>query len=429
MSSLQAACADNFYHPPDWDPRKSSRAEHAEGGRKHLSKEDKWKAHPLRERAKKLATEGILTIRFEMPYNVRCLGCGNHIAKGVRFNAEKKTIGKYLSTNILSFRFLCHCEDGTSRTSRLTNPHWIEIQTDPKNAEYVVAEGAVRVSDPALLTSEELGVEATLDSEEADKRSANPFYKLEAAALAGPVGAAAAAGGSGHGGESGGESGGGSGRIRLFGQPAGQQKPGQWLESLQGLRDADWEDDYEANRHLRKLHRSKRKSDLMRTAINQVKGIRIPLPEADHPEDIATSEAAPLHTAKRRRESLAASQPRVQLLAGSIFGGSTPGLRQGSHSQQPLHRRSGLRPPDEQEQERLRLVQLRHQRGMRITNQATEPSMPRARKGSTGAILVAAAGAPSATPASSEPQPPSLPPPGLNRHSLVAYSDSEDGEE
>ena len=229
----------------------------------------------------------------DAPYNVRCLGCGNHIAKGVRFNAEKKTIGKYLSTNILSFRFLCHCEDGTSRTSRLTNPHWIEIQTDPKNAEYVVAEGAVRVSDPALLTSEELGVEATLDSEEADKRSANPFYKLEAAALAGPVGAAAAAGGSGHGGESGGESGGGSGRIRLFGQPAGQQKPGQWLESLQGLRDADWEDDYEANRHLRKLHRSKRKSDLMRTAINQVKGIRIPLPEADHPEDIATIEAAP----------------------------------------------------------------------------------------------------------------------------------------
>ena len=127
------------------DPRKKSRAEHAAGV---SSKKDKWKAHPLRERAKKLATEGVLTVRFEMPYNIRCIGCGNHIAKGVRFNAEKKTIGHYLSTKILSFRMPCHCEDGTSRTDQRRNPHWIEIHTDPKNAEYVVADGAVRVSDP-----------------------------------------------------------------------------------------------------------------------------------------------------------------------------------------------------------------------------------------------------------------------------------------
>ena len=80
MSSLAAARADNFYHPPDWDPRKKSRAEHAAGV---TSKQDKWKAHPLRERAKKLHTEGVLTIRFEMPFNVRCVGCDNHIAKGV----------------------------------------------------------------------------------------------------------------------------------------------------------------------------------------------------------------------------------------------------------------------------------------------------------------------------------------------------------
>ena len=44
MSSLAAARADNFYHPPDWDPRKSSRAEHSEGGRKPLSKEEVEKA-------------------------------------------------------------------------------------------------------------------------------------------------------------------------------------------------------------------------------------------------------------------------------------------------------------------------------------------------------------------------------------------------
>ena len=109
MSSLSAAQADGFYHPPDWDPRESSRAEHSAG--------PGWKSHPLRERAKKLH-EGILVIRFEMPFDVRCVGCGNRIAKGVRFNAEKKCVGKYLSTKIWSFRMMCAQEDGSSRTDR-----------------------------------------------------------------------------------------------------------------------------------------------------------------------------------------------------------------------------------------------------------------------------------------------------------------------
>ena len=420
MSSLAAARADNFYHPPDWDPRKSSRAEHSEGGRKPLSKEDKWKAHPLRERAKKLATEGILTIRFEMPYNVRCLGCDNHIAKGVRFNAEKKTIGKYLSTNILSFRMMCHCEDGTSRTSRLTNPHWIEIHTDPKNAEYVVAEGAVRVSDPALRTPAELGVEATLDSEEADKRAANPFYRLEAAATAGPMGAAAAAEGAVP----------QAGHARAFGQRAGYAKPGQWLEALQGLRDADWEDDYGANRHLRRLHRAKRKSDFMQAACNEAKGIRVAVPNADHPADLAAAQAAPLDAAKRRKAEAKRQQPRVQLLAGSIFSGATPGLKAPSSRHKPAAREphadpssssssaaaAARRPPPPRnaaEQERLRLVQLRRERGMCITTSEpphAQPPPPRQLLGATINAVRAAA----------------KPLPAPKAASLVAYSDSDD---
>ena len=96
MSSLAAARADNFYHPPDWDPRRQSRAE--------ASGAVGWKAHPLRERAKKLASEGVLVIRFEMPFNVRCAGCGNHIAKGVRFDAEKKTIGKYVRQSTMEIK-------------------------------------------------------------------------------------------------------------------------------------------------------------------------------------------------------------------------------------------------------------------------------------------------------------------------------------
>ncbi len=48
--------------------------------------------HPLRERARKLKSEGILVIRFEMPFNVWCLHCKAHIGKGVRYNAEKKQV-------------------------------------------------------------------------------------------------------------------------------------------------------------------------------------------------------------------------------------------------------------------------------------------------------------------------------------------------
>lgn len=39
--------------------------------------------------------------RFEMPYNIWCGGCNSMIAKGVRFNAEKKQVGNYYSTKVL----------------------------------------------------------------------------------------------------------------------------------------------------------------------------------------------------------------------------------------------------------------------------------------------------------------------------------------
>ena len=60
----------NKYYPPDYDPTKG-------GLNKFLG------THALRERARKLHL-GILIIRFEMPYNIWCEGCKNHIGMGVR---------------------------------------------------------------------------------------------------------------------------------------------------------------------------------------------------------------------------------------------------------------------------------------------------------------------------------------------------------
>ncbi|XP_044902590.1 coiled-coil domain-containing protein 130 isoform X1 [Felis catus] len=77
----------NKYYPPDFNPEK-----HGSLNRYHNS-------HPLRERARKLS-QGILIIRFEMPYNIWCDGCKNHIGMGVRYNAEKKKVGNYYTTPI-----------------------------------------------------------------------------------------------------------------------------------------------------------------------------------------------------------------------------------------------------------------------------------------------------------------------------------------
>eukprot|EP01023_Acetabularia_acetabulum_P010916 TRINITY_DN14984_c0_g1_i2.p3 TRINITY_DN14984_c0_g1~~TRINITY_DN14984_c0_g1_i2.p3 ORF type:complete len:272 (-),score=37.12 TRINITY_DN14984_c0_g1_i2:1155-1970(-) len=152
MSSLAAARADNFYYPPDWDPKKGS-----------INKQQGQ--HPLRERAKRL-DEGILVVRFEMPFHVWCQKCGDMIAKGVRFNAEKKQIGSYFSTKIWSFRMPHSCGS------------IIDIHTDPKNTAYIVKEGARQKVVDWDNTDQQV---IDLGSDEHRRRMReDPLYRLEA---------------------------------------------------------------------------------------------------------------------------------------------------------------------------------------------------------------------------------------------------------
>lgn len=114
------------------------------------------KGHALGARASRLKSEGILTVRFEMPFAVWCDTCGGGgggssnsnstedpeknpqkkqkppvlIGQGVRFNAEKKKIGTYYSSPVYSFR-MRHAACGGV----------LEIHTDPKNTAYVVVAG------------------------------------------------------------------------------------------------------------------------------------------------------------------------------------------------------------------------------------------------------------------------------------------------
>jgi len=142
----------NKYYPPDYD------------GEKHGSLNSYRGKHALGDRARKI-DQGILITRFELPFNIWCDTCNNHIGMGVRYNAEKKKIGLYYSTPIFSFRCKCHLCDG-----------WFEIQTDPQNTRYVVTSGARRKDED--WNPEENGGFAIHDPE-GSAVPGDPFANLE----------------------------------------------------------------------------------------------------------------------------------------------------------------------------------------------------------------------------------------------------------
>lgn len=121
--------------------------------------------HALGARANKIS-QGILTVRFEMPYPIWCSTCPKPtvIGQGVRFNAEKKKVGNYFSSPIYSFR-MKHTACGG----------WIEIRTDPKNTAYVVTEGAKKRD----LGDEKEGDMKILTSEEREELRSNAMASLE----------------------------------------------------------------------------------------------------------------------------------------------------------------------------------------------------------------------------------------------------------
>ena len=123
MSSLAAVGADGYY-PPDYD------------GNKHRSLRGYNKVPNARKGKTQKKEKGSLVVRFEMPYNCLC-GCGKMIAKGVRFNAEKRQHGAYYTTKIWTFRMKTPCCKSV-----------MEIRTDPKNTDYIVVEGAKRMVWP-----------------------------------------------------------------------------------------------------------------------------------------------------------------------------------------------------------------------------------------------------------------------------------------
>jgi coiled-coil domain-containing protein 130 len=100
----------------------------------------------------------------------------------------------------------------------------IEIHTDPKNSEYVVAKGA-RKRDYGPEDSGESLLGTVVSAEEKDRRAADPFASLE-------------------------------GRVD---EGIKVKDENWWVDKLKEDRDRDWDDVWSANRRLRKTFRDERK--------------------------------------------------------------------------------------------------------------------------------------------------------------------------
>ncbi|XP_029595047.1 coiled-coil domain-containing protein 130 homolog [Salmo trutta] len=221
----------NHYYPPDFDPQK------------HGSLNGYHGTHALRERARKLS-QGILIIRFEMPYNIWCDGCKNHIGMGVRYNAEKKKVGNYYTTPIYRFRMKCHlCVN------------YIEMQTDPATCDYVIVCGAQRKEERWDMADNEQIL--TTERSEKEKLETDPMYKLD------------------HGGKD-------------------KEKLRKALPSLSELQDhqAGWKDDFILNSKLRRKFRTEKKvmeeEEEKDNAVRKRTNLSIPLlPEKEEDKKLA----------------------------------------------------------------------------------------------------------------------------------------------
>ncbi|CAD7940177.1 unnamed protein product [Amoebophrya sp. A120] len=136
--TLKATQADGFYFPPEFDPQKHGSI-------------DKFRRaqgfeHALGKNRTKNLHKGILQIRFEIPFKVKCCNCGNFIGQGTRFDADKKNVGHYFTTPIYEFRMYCgEIVDISQSVNGKThcNQEWV-IRTDPKNCDYELVSGCER---------------------------------------------------------------------------------------------------------------------------------------------------------------------------------------------------------------------------------------------------------------------------------------------
>ena len=105
---------------------------------------------------------------FALSSRLRTLSRRAFFLLGVRFNAEKRSVGKYFSTKIWAFTMKTPCCSTE-----------VEIHTDPKACEYVIVRGAERKVE--TYSAEDAGTVALLGASEREEARADPIQRLEGA--------------------------------------------------------------------------------------------------------------------------------------------------------------------------------------------------------------------------------------------------------
>ena len=234
----------------------------------------------LGKRANKMRSHGVLTIRFEMPFHVKCGACEHTIAKGVRFNAEKKKIGMYHTTPIWSFTMRSPCCSQE-----------IEVQTDPARTEYNVTKGAERCVGYGVVPEVESAEDAMhmleyRTEEERAALSTNPMSSLE----------------------------------RGVEDDRRVKARARTTIELNALSKARWKDDYEANKSLRRSMRGRRKEE--HSLLDKGRALGLPdhvklRPEREEDKEYARRVFNATVFERRQREK------RKLVLSESIFSKST----------------------------------------------------------------------------------------------------------
>jgi hypothetical protein len=142
MSSLAATQADGYYVPPEYyesgQYKKKSRNQFA-GSKGH----------------NQYLQNGV--VRFELPEQGVCTGCGAHVGKGTRFNAHKEKSGNYFSTPIYKFTLKC----------RICAKAEFVIQTNPKERGFDYLEGIHKQVQE--FDTKEAGTAGVIDTEHGNK--------------------------------------------------------------------------------------------------------------------------------------------------------------------------------------------------------------------------------------------------------------------
>ncbi|PSR99087.1 CWC16 protein [Coniella lustricola] len=252
------------------------------------------KPHALGARARKLKTEGILTVRFEMPFAVWCGHCqpqhSQLIGQGVRFNAEKRKIGNYYSSPVFAFR-MRHVVCGG----------WIEIQTDPKNTAYVVVSGGQRRTEASADGDAAGDGQATNDSlvnlgagplvtpAERDAQRASAFANLE----------------------------------KTIQDRAALERATERIEEMEEASSRHWDDPYARNQALRRSFRVGRKARERTAAADEALQKRLGLgidllPESE--EDVRRARLVEFGTRPEDERERSQGRDEGRVLAKPLFG-------------------------------------------------------------------------------------------------------------